>query len=55
MDKEEYEYEVVSICNEPDDTENKLNAYARKGWRVKCSYARGNWIILERLKEKKNE
>jgi hypothetical protein len=51
--KEEYEYEVLSICDEWEDTENKLNAYARDGWRVKCSYQRGEWIILERLKEKK--
>ena len=46
--KWEWEYEVVSICNDAVDTENKLNNWARKGWKVICSYAFGRWFVLGR-------
>ncbi len=49
----EFEYKVISICNYSEDTENKLNKYAREGWKVVCSYAQDNeWIILERVRKK---
>lgn len=45
------EYYVMSICAEAEDTENKINRFALKGWKLICSYAKGNWLILERDKE----
>lgn len=48
------EYEVISVCDNWEDTQNKLNDYARKGWKLVCSYARGYWFVLEReFKERK--
>lgn len=46
------EYYVISICHDAEDTENKLNKYARQGWKLICSYAGGDWLILEREEKK---
>jgi hypothetical protein len=43
------EYVCLEIRPEGEDTENMLNIYARKGWRLVCSYASDNrWLIMER-------
>ena len=48
-----YEYKLILISFDAEDTENHLNVLASKGWRVVCSYARKTrWLILEREKEK---
>jgi hypothetical protein len=45
------EYKVYECEVDAEDTEKKLNEYAKKGWKVVCSYAyHNNWIILERDK-----
>ena len=46
------EYYTMSICYEAEDTEEKINKFAAKGWKLICSYARGRWLILEREKDK---
>ena len=47
------EYYTMSICNDAQDTEDKLNKFAKEGWSVVCSYAwHDNWLILEREKSK---
>ena len=48
----EYEYYCLSICSEAQDTEDKINKFAKKGWRLVCSYAfTNNWLIMEREKK----
>lgn len=43
------EYYTLSIECEAEDTEEKLNELALKGWKLVCSYAsRGQWLIMER-------
>jgi len=44
------EYEVISVESDWEATENKLNKYAREGWRVVCSYRHGAWFVMERDK-----
>lgn len=45
------EYLTISICETAKETEDKLNRLAEKGWKLICSYARGNYLIMERDKE----
>jgi len=43
------EYYVLSIEQQAQDTEDKINRFAKKGWKLVCSYAYGNrWLIMER-------
>lgn len=47
------EYICLEIRREGEDTENMLNRYAQKGWRLVCSYAYDNrWLIMEREAKK---
>lgn len=47
--KELKEYKCIYICEEAEDTENKLNVYASKGWKLICAYSKNNnYLIMER-------
>ena len=43
-----FEYKVMQISPDERDTEFELNDYAKKGWRLVCSYCGGKWFVLER-------
>ena len=43
------EYICFEIGQEGEDTQKMLNDYAKKGWKLICSYAKyGLWLIMER-------
>lgn len=42
------EYKCIQVERDVSDTQDKLNRLAKDNWKVVCSYAGGNWIILER-------
>jgi len=43
------EYKVFKISYDAEDTEKELNKLAKNGWKLICSYAKGNeWLIVER-------
>jgi hypothetical protein len=43
------EYKCFEILEYVDDTEELLNEYAEKGWRLVCAYSKNNYyLIMER-------
>ena len=43
------EYICFEIGSEEEITEDKLNRYAKDGWRLICSYSKNNYyLIMER-------
>jgi len=46
------EYLTLTVQSTGKETEEMLNKYAKKGWVLICSYARGYWLIMEREKSK---
>jgi len=52
MVKKIYNYKCEEICKDVEDTESMLNDYAKQGWKLVCSYARGNYLIFEREVDK---
>jgi hypothetical protein len=47
-----YEYKCEEIRSYGEDTENRINCLAVKGWELVCSYSGGYWLIFKR---KRNE
>ena len=46
------EYLIFKLGVTSDDTEYLLNKYAKKGWKLVCSYAWHNkYLIMERNKK----
>jgi len=45
------EYLTLKICLSGMGTEQMLNKYAKRNWKLICSYCCGKWLIMERDKE----
>ncbi len=46
------QYKCVKIRLTGRGTQRDLNELAEDGWKLICSYAYGNWLILERERKK---
>lgn len=45
------EYLTLDVKSTGDETQDMLDKYGKKGWKLICSYVGGRWLIMERDKE----
>lgn len=42
-------YKCIEICKAAENTEKRLNEFAKDGWRLICAYGSyNNWLIMEK-------